>query len=94
MDGQAVYNFAVKAITDTMQKLLSDEGLTMTDIKKIIPHQANKRIVQAAAKRLKVEESKFFFNMEKYANTSTATIPTALDEYARFGRNCIRVISL
>jgi 3-oxoacyl-[acyl-carrier-protein] synthase-3 len=85
MDGQAVYNFAVKAITDTMQKLLTDEGLTMADIKKIIPHQANKRIVQAAAKRLKVEESKFFFNMEKYANTSTATIPTALDEYARSG---------
>jgi len=85
MDGRAVYNFAVKAITDTMQNLLDAEGLTMDDVKKIIPHQANMRIVQAAAKRLKVDESKFFFNMEKYANTSTATIPTALDEYARSG---------
>jgi 3-oxoacyl-[acyl-carrier-protein] synthase III len=85
MDGRAVYNFAVKAITDTMQRLLDEEGLTMADIKKIIPHQANVRIVQAAAKRLGVEETKFFFNMEKYANTSTATIPTALDEYARSG---------
>jgi 3-oxoacyl-[acyl-carrier-protein] synthase III len=85
MDGHAVYNFAVKAITEVMQKLLDDEGLTMADVKKIIPHQANMRIVQAAAKRLKVEESKFFLNMEKYANTSTATIPVALDEYARSG---------
>ncbi|HPS45499.1 MAG TPA: 3-oxoacyl-[acyl-carrier-protein] synthase III C-terminal domain-containing protein, partial [Treponemataceae bacterium] len=47
--------------------------------------QANMRIVQAAAKRLKIDESKFFLNMEKYANTSTATIPVALDEYARSG---------
>lgn len=85
MDGRAVYNFAVKAITDTMQKLLDEEGLTMADVKKIIPHQANQRIVQAAAKRLGVDESKFFMNMEKYANTSTATIPVALDEYAHTG---------
>ena len=85
MDGHAVYNFAVKAITDIMQTLLDEEGLTMADVKKIIPHQANQRIVQAAAKRLKVDESKFFLNMEKYANTSTATIPVALDEYARTG---------
>jgi len=85
MDGRAVYNFAVKAITDTMQRLLDEEGLTMDDVKKIIPHQANKRIIQAAAKRLGIEESKFFYNLERYANTSTATIPTALDEYNRSG---------
>jgi 3-oxoacyl-[acyl-carrier-protein] synthase-3 len=85
MDGRAVYNFAVKAIVETMQKLLADEGITMADVKKIIPHQANLRIVQAAAKRLGVDESKFFLNMERYANTSTATIPVALDEYARTG---------
>ena len=85
MDGRAVYNFAVKAITDTMQKLLDEEGITMADVKKIIPHQANLRIVQAAAKRLGIDESKFFMNIEKYANTSTATIPVALAEYARTG---------
>ncbi len=85
MDGRAVYNFAVKAITDTMTALLEEEGITMADVARIIPHQANKRIVQAAAKRLGVDESKFFLNMEEYANTSTATIPTALDEFARSG---------
>lgn len=85
MDGRAVYNFAVKAITDTMQLLLDKEGLTMADVKKIIPHQANERIVAAAAKRLGVGLDKFFLNMERYANTSTATIPVALDEYARSG---------
>jgi len=85
MDGRAVYTFAVKAITDTLQQLLEEEGLTMNEIKRIVPHQANLRIVQAAAKRLGVEESKFFMNIEKYANTSTATIPVALDEYAKSG---------
>jgi 3-oxoacyl-[acyl-carrier-protein] synthase-3 len=85
MDGRAVYNFAVKAITDIMQRLLEEEGVTMADVKRIIPHQANLRIVQAAAKRLGVDESKFFMNIEQNANTSTATIPTALDEYARSG---------
>lgn len=85
MNGRAVYNFAVKAFTDTMERLLSEEGLNMDDIKKVIPHQANERIIQAAAKRLKVNESKFFMNIEKYANTSNATIPMALEEYARSG---------
>lgn len=85
MDGRAVYNFAVKAITDTMQKLLDEEGITMADVKKIIPHQANERIIQAAAKRLGVGEDKFYLTIEKYANTSNSTIPVALDEYARSG---------
>jgi 3-oxoacyl-[acyl-carrier-protein] synthase-3 len=85
MNGRAVYNFAVKAITDTMERLLAEEGITMADVKRIIPHQANLRIVQAAAKRLGVPDEKFFMNIEQYANTSTATIPVALDEYAKTG---------
>lgn len=85
MNGRAVYNFAVKAITDTMEKLLADEGLTMDDVARIIPHQANERIIQAAAKRLGVSEDKFFMNIAEYANTSTATIPVALDELANTG---------
>lgn len=83
MDGRAVYNFAVKAIVETLQKLVADEGIGFDDVAKIIPHQANQRILQAAAKRLGIDESKFFLNMDKYANTSTATIPVALDEYVR-----------
>lgn len=85
MNGRAVYNFAVKAFTDVLEQLLADAGLTMKDIKKVIPHQANERIIQAAAKRLGVEESMFYMNIERYANTSGATIPVALDEYARSG---------
>jgi len=85
MNGRAVYNFAVKAITDTMQKLLDEEGITMDDVARIVPHQANERIIQAAAKRLGISESKFFMNIEKYANTSNATIPVALDEFNRSG---------
>ncbi len=85
MNGRAVYNFAVKAFTDVMQELLDLEGITMERVKKIIPHQANERIVQAAAKRFGLPEDKFFMNIEKYANTSAATIPVALDEYAHTG---------
>lgn len=85
MNGRAVYTFAVKAFTDIMQELLEREGITMDQVKKVIPHQANERIVQAAAKRLGVSEDKFFMNIEKYANSSGATIPVALDEYARTG---------
>jgi 3-oxoacyl-[acyl-carrier-protein] synthase-3 len=85
MNGRAVYTFAVKAFTDIMEQLLEEEGITMADIKKVIPHQANMRIIQAAAKRLGISEDKFFMNIEEYANTSTATIPIALDEYVRTG---------
>jgi 3-oxoacyl-[acyl-carrier-protein] synthase-3 len=95
MNGQEVYNFAVKAITDTVYALMKtgtggvqDEGLgiKVDDIAKIIPHQANARIVQAAAKRLKIPFERFYMNIEEYANTSSATIPIALDELNRGGQ--------
>jgi 3-oxoacyl-[acyl-carrier-protein] synthase-3 len=85
MDGRAVYNFAVKAMTDTIEKLLADEGISMDAVSLIIPHQANARIVRAAAKRLGIPEEKFFLNIEEYANTSAASIPIALDELNRAG---------
>ncbi|MFQ3547280.1 MAG: beta-ketoacyl-ACP synthase III [Termitinemataceae bacterium] len=85
MNGRAVYNFAVKAVTDTMELLLQEEGLTVQDLAWIVPHQANARIVQAAAKRLGIPEEKFFLNIEEYANTSAASVPIALDEMNRSG---------
>lgn len=85
MNGRAVYNFAVRAFVDVIKELLDAEGLTIDQISKIIPHQANMRIIQAAAKRLGISESKFFMNIEQYANTSNATVPVALDEYVRSG---------
>jgi 3-oxoacyl-[acyl-carrier-protein] synthase-3 len=85
MKGQAVYNFAVKVVTETIENLLREEGITMDDVAIIVPHQANARIVQAAAKRLGAAEGKFFLNIEEYANTSSASIPIALDELNRKG---------
>jgi 3-oxoacyl-[acyl-carrier-protein] synthase-3 len=86
MNGRAVYNFAVKAMTETIEKLLAEEGAGVEDLGWIVPHQANARIVQAAAKRLEIPEEKFFLNIEEYANTSAASIPIALDELNRGGK--------
>jgi 3-oxoacyl-[acyl-carrier-protein] synthase-3 len=86
MNGQEVYNFAVKAVTDTATALMQAEGIGPEDIAWIIPHQANARIVQAARRRLKISEEKIFLNIEEYANTSAASIPLALDEMNRNGK--------
>ncbi len=85
MDGKAVYMFAVKAITDIMETLGKQSGVELKDFKWIVPHQANLRIVQAAAKRFGLPEEKFYMNIEEYANTSAASIPIALDEMANKG---------
>jgi 3-oxoacyl-[acyl-carrier-protein] synthase-3 len=86
MNGRAVYNFAVKVITETIAGLMEEESLTINDIARIVPHQANARIVQAAGKRLGIPEEKFFLNIAEYANTSSASIPIALDELNRSGK--------
>jgi len=86
MNGQEVYNFAVKAVTETATALMQSEGITPNDISWIIPHQANARIVQAAGKRLKIPAEKFYLNIEEYANTSAASIPLAMDEMNRSGK--------
>jgi 3-oxoacyl-[acyl-carrier-protein] synthase-3 len=86
MNGQEVYNFAVKALAETVEVLMGAENITSDDLAWIVPHQANARIVQAARRRLKIPEEKFFLNIEKYANTSAASIPIALDELNRNGQ--------
>jgi len=86
MNGQEVYNFAVKAITDTLDVLLKTANLNIDDVTRIVPHQANARIVQAAARRLRIPLEKFYLNIEEYANTSSASIPIALDEMNRSGQ--------
>jgi 3-oxoacyl-[acyl-carrier-protein] synthase-3 len=85
MDGHAVYNFAVRTITETIARMLKEENLSIEDIKLIVPHQANARIIEAAGKRLHIPEEKFYLNIEEYANTSSASIPIALDELNRSG---------
>lgn len=86
MDGHAVYLFAVGAITNILKQICEEEKISFDDVKYIIPHQANERIVSAAAKRLGISLDKFFLNLERYANTSTASIPLALNELANSGK--------
>jgi len=80
MNGRNVYNFAVKIIPQMVQRLLENCGRKLDDIAWIVPHQANARIIQAAAKRLGLPEERFYMNIEEYANTSSASIPIALNE--------------
>jgi 3-oxoacyl-[acyl-carrier-protein] synthase-3 len=80
MDGRQVYNFAVKALAEGIPALLAEGGFSVDDAAWIVPHQANVRIIEAAAKRAKIPLEKFYLNIEEYANTSAASIPIALTE--------------
>ena len=80
MNGRQVYIFAVSAIVETANKLLEVNGMTMDDVDHVVPHQANRRIIEAACKRAGWPEEKFFMNMDRFANTSAASIPLAMDE--------------
>ena len=86
MEGQDVFKFAVKVIPDCIRKLLTQANMVIDQIKLIIPHQANIRIVEAAAKFLKVSIDKFYMNIHKYGNTSAASVPIALEEAINEGR--------
>jgi 3-oxoacyl-[acyl-carrier-protein] synthase-3 len=86
MNGQEVYNFAVGAIAEIINKLMKAGNIGIDDITRIVPHQANARIIQAARRRLHIPAEKFYLNIEEYANTSSASIPIALDEMNRGGQ--------
>lgn len=83
MDGREVFRFAVKTIINGIDRLLKEANCSLEDIKYIVPHQANYRIIEAAAKRLDISEEKFYINVDKYGNTSSASIAIALDEMVR-----------
>jgi 3-oxoacyl-[acyl-carrier-protein] synthase-3 len=85
MNGRQVYTFAVRVLCDTVKVLLENNGLNVEEIKYIIPHQANLRIIEAASKRLNIPLEKFYVNIDEYANTSAASIPIAMDEMNRKG---------
>jgi len=86
MVGQDVFKFAVRAMVDSSEEAVKRAGLTMGDINLVVPHQANVRIIDAAAKRLGIPIENFICNIDRYGNTSSATIPLALDEAVRAGR--------
>ena len=85
MDGQAVFRFAVESFVRAANTLTQRTGLTLDQIDWFIPHQANRRIVEAAAKHLKQPLEKFYLNIDRYGNTSAASIPIAMDEMQEKG---------
>lgn len=85
MDGQEVFKFAVKKAPKSIGNVLEAAGVEKEEIKYFILHQANKRIIESAAKRLKVPVEKFPMNLDRCANTSSATIPILLDEMNKKG---------
>lgn len=85
MNGNEVFKFAVKVMGETTLKALKNANLTASDITYLVPHQANIRIIQSAAKRLGMPMEKVVVNINKYGNTSAASIPIALDEAVKSG---------
>ena len=85
MDGQAVFKFAVRKVPEIVEELLAQDGAEVEDVDWFILHQANRRIVEAAAKRLKADIAKFPMNLDEYGNTSGASVPILLDEMNRKG---------
>lgn len=86
MKGKEIFKVAVKTLADFANEAITANGYTLADVDWIVPHQANLRIIEAVAKRLDAPMSKVLVNIERYGNTSAATVPTAFDEAVRDGR--------
>jgi 3-oxoacyl-[acyl-carrier-protein] synthase-3 len=86
MAGSEVFKFAVRVLEDSTRRALERAGMTAADVDLLVPHQANNRIIDAASKRLGLGERQVYSNVERYGNTSAASIPLALDEARREGR--------
>jgi 3-oxoacyl-[acyl-carrier-protein] synthase-3 len=86
MEGREVFKFAVTKMIDATDVALRKANLEKTDLDWLIPHQANKRIIDAAAKYLDMPEDKVIVNIQEYGNTSAASIPIALSEAVEAGR--------
>ncbi len=85
MDGQAVFKFAVKKVPEIIRELLEENNTPLEEVRYFVLHQANYRIIESVAKRLKVDTDKFPANMEHYGNTSGGSVPLLLDEMNRKG---------
>jgi len=86
MNGNEVFKHAVRYMGDAASRVIKEAGLTSDDIDLFVPHQANIRIIRATADRLKLPWEKVFLNIEKYGNTSAASVPLALDQAIQEGR--------
>ncbi len=86
MDGQEVFKFAVKKVPEIIEQVTEEAGVSLEDVRWFILHQANYRISESIAKRLKVSMDRIPMNIESYGNTSAATVPVLLDEMNRQGK--------
>ena len=86
MEGGETFKLAVKSMSDAAEEALVEAGVTADDIDLMIPHQANVRIIDAVVKRLRFPPEKVFVNIQRYGNTSAASIPIAIAEAAEQGR--------
>lgn len=86
MNGRAIFSSAVRYMSDACEHVLRDVGMTAQDVDWVIPHQANLRIIDAIARRLSVPQEKLLINLDRYGNTSAASIGISLDEAVRDGR--------
>ena len=82
-EGQQVFKFAVKNMADVSAQIMERNNLTSDDVKWLVPHQANKRIIDATAKRMGVDESKVMLNIHRYGNTTNGTLPLLLWDYEK-----------
>jgi 3-oxoacyl-[acyl-carrier-protein] synthase-3 len=86
MDGRRVFKWAIRTLKETIGEVLGAAGMTLGDVDLVVFHQANMRIINAAVEELRMAPSKVFNNLDRYGNTSSASIPLALDEAHRAGR--------
>jgi 3-oxoacyl-[acyl-carrier-protein] synthase-3 len=86
MDGQAVFKFAVKVLSEVAEEVVLAAGMTTQQIDWLIPHQANIRIMQSTAKKLHLPSEKVVITVDRHGNTSAASIPLAFDEAVRTGK--------
>ena len=86
LQGRRVFKFAVAKLCETVERLLERHGATIDDLDLLVPHQANLRILEAAAERLRMPMERVFVNVDRYGNTSAGSVPLALDEAVRGDR--------
>ena len=86
MDGQAVFKFAVRVLSDIAEEVATAAGMQTSDVDWLIPHQANIRIIEATGKKLGIDRDKVIITVDRHGNTSAASVPLALDEAVSDGR--------
>lgn len=86
MNGREVFKFATSVMVDSVKKVLEDTDYNLEDIDYVVPHQANLRIIDYAAKKLSIQREKFYVNLDRFGNTSSASIPIALSDMYNQGK--------